>query len=525
MKKIFMLTILNLIMYSTIFGQSSEFTTHIDKAKEYETQKKWCYALAEYYDALGTDDSEEIKDKALEAYNTLAASIENGNPGLGTYNDFTLHDEWKNLLIDSEKYGSTHSKYELWIGDLQKGDLDYTNKTATYYSQIIPTVSYKWLKTIGVIVKGYEKAYKSDWTDLPRASYNENDISYTYSDWPKESVSSKKDKNYNVNGALIYRIDSYRGTEFYNAFEYLGKKDSLHDFKFNIIDENGNELVKGKRWLLGTDNNTISFSGITPSIMDLIDNDKARINLVAEYLEYGIYNSNDDNGGRSFIKNFPEKEISFDQNFVHYDNVPNEDKTKKYLIQKKLGFYENNALSLVVSEDIIPYDLPEIVMGGSHKMDTTGTDKYKYYSFSKGNSAIDDLIFVIRLSQIFGYKPVYSVNNLTSIYINYSYYSDICFYEFGNPLYGGNVEINEDNSGFRLATKEETENFLYDDNLKFGKHVQEWKSNLPYDWSNYWSLRETVEYYITSYHETYSEIKEDESASGGSYQFIIVRNK
>lgn len=510
-----MLTILNLLMCSTIFGQSSEFTTHIDKAKEYETQKKWCYALAEYYDALGTDDSEEIKDKALEAYNTLAASIENGNPGLGTYNDFTLHDEWKNLLIDSEKYGSTHSKYELWIGDLQKGDLDYTNKTATYYSQIIPTVSYKWLKTIGVIVKGYEKAYKSDWTDLPRASYNENDISYTYSDWPKESVSSKKDKNYNVNGALIYRIDSYRGTEFYNAFEYLGKKDSLHDFKFNIIDENGNELVKGKRWLLGTDNNTISFSGITPSIMDLIDNDKARINLVAEYLEYGIYNSNDDNGGRSFIKNFPEKEISFDQNFVHYDNVPNEDKTKKYFIQKKIHFTQYDSLNVIVADDILPYDLPEIIMGGIQEND-------KYSVFKKGQSIIDNIILVNRLSQVMGYKIVYSINNTNGLEILSR--DGVCSYS--GWLTKDNITINDSADGFRFITKEEFDSMAADSSGPIYNLMNTLRILVIVDGDidadyKYHYLSE-----VTNDHQRLLDLSPNEDLhSFGTYYFIIARRQ
>ncbi len=526
MKKIISLFIIFLIVCPILIGQTAEFNLHMKRAKEYEIQKKWCYALSEYYDALGTEDAKEIKDIAYEAYNILASTIKSGNPGLEKYNDFVLHDEWKSLLMDSEVYGSTHSKYELWIGDLQKGELDYKNKTATYFAKVMPTISFKWLKTIGVIVEGYAKAYKDDWKDLPKSDYSEksNWISYS-SNWPRESVSSKKDNKFDINGALVFRINKKTGPVFYNAFEYLGynpneykgTKDSLHDYKFNIIDENGNELVKGKRLLLGTNNNIISFSGITPDIMDLIDNGKAKINFLAEYLEYGLYNSSDDQGGRSFIKNFPEKEISVGKNYIHYNNVPDEDKAKVYFINQKLSFVDYETLNLVVSDDSIPYDLSEIVMGG---IDVPDGDCY--YSFSKGQDAVDDLILVNRLSQIMGLKPVYKILDYKDLYIQYEN-DNICSYKWSDSFYMNNIEINEDNNGFRLATKEETEQLLSDKNLKFCKHMENLKKNLPYDWSDYWSLQKTVEYYIKSYHDEIRDAKEDDYVPGGSYQFIVVR--
>ena len=49
------------------------------------------------------------------------------------------------------------------------------------------------------------------------------------------------------------------------------------------------------------------------------------------------------------------------------------------------------------------------------------------------------------------------------------------------------------------------------------------KKNLPYDWSDYWSLQKTVEYYIKSYHDEIRDAKEDDYVPGGSYQFIVVR--
>lgn len=527
MKKKLVIVFITFITYAMLFAQNTEFNEHMKKAREYESKKKWCFALAEYYDALGTDDSFEIKNEAFEAYNSLATTIKSGNPGFGKFNEFTIHDEWKKLLMDSEIYGSSHSKYELWIGDLQKGDLDYKNKTATYSAKILPTVSYKWLKTIGVIQEGYAKAYKSDWTDLPESRYEEGENWYRYeSNWPKESVSSNKDNKFDINGSLVYRINKWYEPVFYNAFEYLGNdlnnykgiKNSLHDYKFNIIDENGNELVKGKRWLLGTDNNVIKFSGISSDIMDLIDNGKARINLVSEYLEYGLYNSDDDKGGRSFIKNFPEKEIPFEKVLIHYNNIPYEDKAKVYFINQKLSFIDYDPINLIVSDDSISYDLAEIVMGGNEV-----PDENRYYSFSKGENAIADLIFVNRLSQIMGFVPVYSIKDYNNLKIRYEV-NNTCYYDWDGWFYMNNIEINENNNGFRLATKDETEKLLSDNSLKFTKHMENLKNNLPYNWSD-WSIQKTVEYYITSYHDLIINTKDGESVPGGSYQFLVVRKK
>lgn len=78
------------------------------------------------------------------------------------------------------------------------------------------------------------------------------------------------------------------------------------------MDENGKELVKGKRWLIGESDN-ITISGITPEVMDLIDNGKAFINPTNCYLQYGKFNPNDNKGGRTFIKNFPETQIPMEK--------------------------------------------------------------------------------------------------------------------------------------------------------------------------------------------------------------------
>lgn len=139
MKKLLNFVLIGVFCSSLALTQS--YSEYLEKAKKYESQKKWCYALGAYYDAMGTDELPENKYEAWEGYHNLCQAIESGNPGLGKFNLFTIHDEWKKLLIDAEKYGSSFSKYELTVGELVQGDLDYTTKTASYSAKIIYKIS------------------------------------------------------------------------------------------------------------------------------------------------------------------------------------------------------------------------------------------------------------------------------------------------------------------------------------------------------------------------------------------------
>ncbi|MCQ2242047.1 formylglycine-generating enzyme family protein [Treponema sp.] len=310
------------LVSACLFAQSADYTKYLNQAKKYEAEKRWCHALGAYYDAMATDDDPELKQEACEGYTELQKSIESGNPGKGKFNAFSLHDEWKKLLIDAEKYGSSICKYDITIGPLIQGELDYATKTASYTASVEKTVGDRYRKTIEIVETGYDKAYKEDWSsDLPK-------------DWPHYSVSSKKNAVYNVNGALIFEC-KYTGRygwvtdDFLNAFEvdehievrqyfdlldmYFeeGRNIGLYDFKFTIADEAGKDLIKGNRFLLGREKE-IKITGVPPEVIDLLDNGKASLKPVAVYLEYGKYDEKEDKGdeSRSFIKKFPEVELN-----------------------------------------------------------------------------------------------------------------------------------------------------------------------------------------------------------------------
>ena len=317
------------------FAQSAEYAKCLSKAKEYESKKQWAFALESYYDAIGCDDEPSAKTDALNGYLALSEAIKSGNPGLGKYNAFSVHDEWKKLLIDAEKLGSSICKFALRLGKLEQGDLDYKTHTASYKSKVEIEISDRYAKTVAVVEEGYKAAYKSDWNDLPKPE-----------NWPLYSVSSAKNAVYDVNGAKILEVSSRwknNPSDYYNAFAVFSWDDSfydfkkypasgmhpasrsLYDYKCNIVDKNGNELVKGKRWLLSCKEKDegkllaveIVLDGVPPAVMDLLDSGKAFINPVAVYLEYGKYNYDDDKGKRTFIKNFPEVQLNLSKAMIY----------------------------------------------------------------------------------------------------------------------------------------------------------------------------------------------------------------
>lgn len=385
------------------------YKNHLSKAKEYESKKRYAYALGAYYDAMGVDFAPDEKQEAINGYTTLVKSILSGNPGLGSYNEFTIHDEWKNLLIDAEKFGCSFNPFEVTVGNLVKGDLDYTTKTASYSASISYKVGNRYKYTIGIIENGYKKAYKEDWKDLPK-------------EWPTYSVSYKGNDVYNVEGVCIFAVKKDKfSNAHYNAFAVnelrhaeivLGRNmwnsfNTLMDCKFNIVDENGKELVKPVRCLLGYEN-TVTFKGITPDVMDLIENRKVSINPINYYLQYGKYYSPQDYGGRALIKDFAELKLPIDTAvFNNGDNVI--DKTYKAVcdaVSNSFKMVEIIGNNIEMSETEVTEELYLSVMGNNPS--ESGGAFYPVTNVSW----IDAINFCNKLSIAKGLEPVYKIPSM-----------------------------------------------------------------------------------------------------------------
>ena len=416
------------------------YEAHLSKAKKYESEKRWCYALGSYYDAMGTVGVDpEFKSEAVKGYNLLKAAILSGNPGLGTYDEFTIFEEWKKLLIDAEKYGCSFNPYLVQVGELIKGKLDYQTKTATYSAQIKAYRSYRYKHTLEIIEKGYKKAYKYDWDKLP-------------AEWPIYSVSYNNDGIYNVDGACVFRVDkydNYHKKTIQYAYNPFAGDDAFVDCKFNIVDENGKELIKSKRCLFGGEN-YIEFNGISSQIMNLIDNKKAFLNPVACYLEYGKYNKYDDTGGRSFIKNLPEIQLPMNiAEFICWNNKYDKtyDLTEKAMQSVVLEKINDNmaiieALGIQIYKTEVTQELYEVFMGENPSKFKGANNPVECVSW------YDAIYFCNKLSVAKGYEPVYSVNGNTNVKTwNYTPHK-------GNFISGA-ITQNTSANGYRLPTVEE----------------------------------------------------------------------
>lgn len=422
---------------TVLFAQSVEYRAFLEKAKQFETQKKWCHALDAYYDALGTDDEPELKEEAWKGFSELKSAILSGKPGLGNYNAFTLHDEWKKLLIDAEQVGCSFSRYEITLGDLKQSDLDYVTKTASYTSEVSYKDSGRYKNTVSVVEIGYSVAYKDDWSiDLPKS-------------WPYFSVSFEKNKSYNVNGALVFErsctgdygeifegyINPFAYFDDDRAVYFMYQTAGLFDYKFNIIDETGKELVKGNRWLLGQ-SESILIKEVPSDVMDLIDSGKAFINPVACYLEYGKINENDvfNENKRAFIKNFPEVRLPIEKCVFICNNSSdkkgNNMKECEFYFKTKavnkilLNFVEIPGRDWKMLDTEVTQELYETVMGSNPS------------KFEKKNNPVENVSL---------YKAIYFCNLLSRMKNLEPVYKDI----------DGEITQNIMANGFRIPTEEE----------------------------------------------------------------------
>ena len=313
------------------------------KAKEYESQKKWCFALGAYYDAMGMDVPSENKIEAYNGFVALEGAICEGNPGLGTFNEFTLHDEWKNLLVDTKDYLSVVFPYEVTVGELSRGDLDYTTQTATYSAPVEYKKSNRYFTVFDFIKRGYEKAYKSDWIDLPE---------------PKEYLKTL--------GSYIV--------------------------KFNIVDDEYNEVFPSVDWTLSEDKKIV-FTGISPNVMDLIDNKKvfaAPCGIVSNsklQVHTAVF---------MFKKNKEDKRCNRISNLLSH-------------IYKDKSMVKILGQNFEMSKTEVTQGFYESVMGvnpSKFKGANNPVERVSWY---------DAIYFCNKLSVAKGYEPVYSVDGNTDI--------------------------------------------------------------------------------------------------------------
>src|SRR5574344_1069709 len=328
-----MVTVVLSLLVTTLFAQTAKYTELLTKAKAYEDRKEWCYALGSYYDAIVEDPANA--EEAVAQYTAIADALKEEKPGLGDYNVFTQHDSWISLLQNTEKYWTEFCPEYFTFSEIKKDAVDFKTRTASYSISITGHESAKYSEIQGLISNGYQKAYRSDWTDMPEK-------------WPSSSVFSSAGGALQNGAALfISENDVYPAWNFVRQKHYDDPKYKLYDLQFSIVDENGTELLKSEQYLEGTESYT--FDKVPADIMAVIDAGKAKPKLTAICLKYGTYNKDDDDISSESVEHLQELPIPLEQN-------------EKDIAQVKVGNAFINAYCTVKQKQIEAY-VPVAIKG------------------------------------------------------------------------------------------------------------------------------------------------------------------
>ena len=295
---------------------SNAYAEHMQRAKQFEDDKNWIWALDSYYNAFESWKNWDEATAAYAAYADLAKTIESGLPGRGEFDKFSLYEGWKKLLIETERYGNRVFPYELYFGSFQTIKLNLENKTADYSVRLAFTRSTRYLKTIGVVSKGYAKARQDSWTELPK-------------EFPGRAVSNDTfyvDDSGEKISAFAYSYDSCKVTDCKGIIPY--------EAVFEIVSDDGIVFAESQPYVLGDktakdeysfmdySGPDFKFNNVAEEGIKAIDAGKAYVRVKYICLMYGDLNPYYYFRGR---RNFTGgNRIGV---FVYYGNIHSDNKT------------------------------------------------------------------------------------------------------------------------------------------------------------------------------------------------------
>lgn len=209
MKKI-IIYIFSLSFVVSLFAKS--YDELIKSGEDFENKKQWIYALGAYYDAMQIAEDSEI---AKQKYDELSDCIKNGNPGFGTFNVFSMHDEWVNLIKNAEQYFTKTFPYKITYEneDLKMDSADYENRTANYKLALKVEQTDLYKDVLEILKTGYSKTDHKDWTDL------EAEYKSLWFNSPGIAVLEHS----SWNGSLVSIVNFWRESAFNTKYEKLNK--------------------------------------------------------------------------------------------------------------------------------------------------------------------------------------------------------------------------------------------------------------------------------------------------------------
>lgn len=451
--KRFLAAVLALTAGWACVAAGADYDALLKQAKDYEAKKQYVHALGSYWDAM--EAAPEKAAGALDAYNKLAAVIQDGNPGWGEFDEFDLYDGWLALCKDFEQYW-TETCPNVFTFSIRKGELDMKTRSATYYVDITVDETRRFKDIARYVLKGLRSKWTEDWENIAEPTANDNFYCANNRkeplNWPEKSVYWNESGSMKKDGVALVKVYDKYLTKYlasYNtqysssvaALWSLGggwsnrSKSSLYDVKFNITDESGTVLLTSGRKRMGSEGG-YELKGVPQATMKIIDAGKARIKPVGVWLEYGKLESDYDNESRDWLKPLPE--LAVDMSKVEF-NLPGEatrDVDARLLWPADMGDF------LIMRSEVTENLYDQVTV--ENKSDRRVSD---YPAFVSWRDAIK---FCNKLSEMQGLTPCYSVNGTTdtSAWENFFSYSD--------------VKWDKNANGWRLPTSEEWRRAAYD---------------------------------------------------------------
>ena len=466
---------------------NAEYQTQLAKAKEFEENKQYINALFCYYEAMNAEPTLKAEE-AYNSYQKLLEEIENGKPGYGEFDDFTLYDGWYALCIEYEQFWTKHCPY---IFDLKLVEdsklLDMEKRTASYTFEKKRYETYFFTTVTEAIKKGMGKSRTKSWKGIPEK-------------WPAISIYHDEKNNFMKNGVALFNItkdgesffapmfdssyyelpntytyDSYGWKKAKYSTEYHSGS-TLYDVKFDVTDKNGNLLFSVPRTLYDngykTEYSKLSFENLSPSVMKIIDSGEYEVKVTGLYLQYGrpAWNPSEERSSytsenRQWMKGLPE--ITYDiEEQDQITSYSNSSESKVYLskyVEESFIYTEGGTFSMgrwvlfgesnerpVHSVSLSPFYISSTkttqkqwnsIMSSKNKENNTPVENISWF---------DAIVFCNKLSMFDNRSPVYSVNGKTN--------PDDWNYTpcQGNNL-TGNISMDIKADGYRLPTEAEWE--------------------------------------------------------------------
>lgn len=146
------LSVFLLLGFFVSHGFTNSYEETLSKAKVYEENHQWVYALGYYYDAAHMAPTEE---EARLKYKAIKKGFDSGLIGLDPISDnpFDSLDQWTSLRNEFQKYFTENPTFDFHFSDFKNLTLNNSDKTGNCEVFIYFTTSQKFLELKNIIQK------------------------------------------------------------------------------------------------------------------------------------------------------------------------------------------------------------------------------------------------------------------------------------------------------------------------------------------------------------------------------------